>query len=484
LTLFMMILLVATMPTGLADTFKLYVGDMQTLTVGKVKRVAIGNGKLMSSSILENGDLLILAEKEGDTELKIWLENGKVFTHKFFITKTDSARTSSEAAAVLKNIPGLSTRRVGSNIILEGFTSEVTAKLIDKVTAKYSDIINLTVQTSLADIADLLNQIPGISVKKVGKFAVISGAVDAKGKAAIEAVKAGFPEILDLTTEDKVSKEPMVYMNVQITEFSTNALENLGINWSTSFAGPSVGYTNDFTTIGDRSALASAFTNQTATNALTASGLTTGRSATGYFGIATLITSTINLAVSSGDALILASPTLSAKSGGSAEFLSGGQVPVPVPGPDGTTTIEYKDYGISLKIEPKAGITGNIVAKVETEVSSIDTSVSFGNTPGFKNRSAKTEANLKDGETLVISGLVNRDLGSDVSRVKWLSDIPILGELFKSTNFKNNRSDLVIFITPHIVDPNSEINKVALEKANQLREQFIKNAEVQAEILD
>ena len=96
---------------------------------------------------------------------------------------------------------------------------------------------------------------------------MVTGAIDAKGKAALDAIKASFPEILDLTTEGKIATEPMVYLNVQITEFNTNALENLGINWSTSIAGPSVGYSNTFSKTGNDVTL-NAFENQTATTSL------------------------------------------------------------------------------------------------------------------------------------------------------------------------------------------------------------------------
>jgi len=84
----------------------------------------------------------------------------------------------------------------------------------------------------------------------------------------------------------------------------------------------------------------------------------------------------------------------------------------------------------------------------------------------------------------VISGLVNREMSNDVSKVAGLGDIPILGELFKSTNFRNNRSDLVIFITPTIFDPESEINKAQMQRATDLRNRFIKSIDVNAEILD
>jgi pilus assembly protein CpaC len=482
LSIWLLLLCLSASPV-FADTFRMYVGDMMTLKVGKINRVAVGNGKVMSTSILENGDLLILAEGEGDTELRIWGVGNTVTSHNFYVSKTNANRSAFEALAVMKNIPGISTRRVGESLIIEGFTNKSTKEMIDSISKKYKEIINLTVELSLGEITELLKQIPGAEVKTVGKYAVLTGAVDPKGKVAIETIKSGFPEILDLTTEDRVGKEPMVYLNVQITEFNTNALENLGINWQTSFSGPSIGYVNTWSrTGGDREL--NPFNNQTGSTTLSAVNAAASYSEFGYFGIATLITSAINVAVSTGDALILASPTLSAKSGGKANFLSGGEIPIPVPGDNGQTNIEYKEYGIKLEIEPTAGVGGNVMTKIMTEVSSIDNSVAFNNVPGFRTRNAETEVNLKDGETLVISGLVNREMSNDVSGVKWLSDIPILGELFKSTNFRNNRSDLVIFITPTIFDPDSEINQAQIQKAADLRRQFIQSIDEDAEILD
>lgn len=468
-----------------ANDFKMFVGEMKVLKLGKITRVAVGKGALMSTSILEDGNLLILAEDEGDTEVKIWLDNGDLVSHKFYISKTDIQRSSAEARSLLRNIPGLRVRQVGINMVLEGMVNEDTAKLLDKATAKYGDIINMTIVNALDDIVEVLSGVPGVKARRVGSHVVLEGVVDKKSKAMIEAANGKFANILDFTVDSKLQPEPMIYMTVQITEFNTNALENLGINWATSFNGPSVGYAHDFIDHGPPNA-ATALNNQTgATPLVVDTSLVPGvNEAVGYFGIATLITSSINLAVSSGDALLLASPTLSAKSGGKAEFLSGGQVPVPVPGPNQTTTIEYKDYGIVLNVEPWADETGAVLAKVTTEVSSIDQSVSFGNVPGFRTRKTSTEASLKDGQTLVISGLVNSEVGKDIASVKWLADVPILGELFKSTNFRNNRSDLVIFITPHIINAESEENQAGIAHARKLREDFFSTIGESEEILD
>jgi len=476
-------LLLANISPALAKSYTVFVGDIQKLSVGKIKRVVVGNGSLLSTSILEDGNLLVLAESKGDTKLQVWLEDNSVLTYRFYITEKNSNRTSFEASQALANIKGISTRRVGENILIEGFVTDISKEKVNAVASKYKDIIDLTVKVNLSDIASLIKNIPGLNVdlNMIGKFAVLTGSVDSKGKTVIETIQGIFTELVDLTVENKVSIEPMVYMKVQITEFNTNAIENLGINWSTSIAGPSVGYIKDFSQHGDPTV--GAFFNQTADTSVSGSGIV-GTGAAGYFGIAGLITSTINVAVSNGDAILLASPTLSAKSGGIAKFLSGGQIPVPVPGPDGTVTIEYKDYGIKLDVEPIAGIDGNVTAKISTEVSSIDQSVSFGNIPGLKNRSAETEVNLKAGETLVISGLVNREIANDASKVKWLGEIPVLGELFQSNNFRNNRSDLVIFITPEIIYPGSKDNVEQIDRAKKLRQQFIQNIDEGAEILD
>ncbi|MCP3666467.1 MAG: hypothetical protein GY696_28875 [Gammaproteobacteria bacterium] len=460
-----------------ADNFNLYVGDIQILNLGKITRVAVGNGGLISTSILENGSLLVLAEKEGDTELQIWLDNGNRVTHKLYITKVDSNRTSSEITSVLRNMPGITIRKVGGNTVIEGSVAEETSSLLEKVASKYSDLINLTTVSGLSDISELLSSLTGLKIRQIGKYAVIEGAVDDDGKALIEGAKTAFPTILDLTSKTKLTLKPTISLNVQITEFNTNKLDELGISWDTSFPGPSLGFAKDFSHKG----AASSLENQ---SALTVSGATLAHSQLGFFGLATFIGSTINLAVNEGDALILASPTLTAKSGGKAEFLSGGEIPIPVPGADGTVTIEFKDYGISLKVEPEAGISGNVSAKVETEISTIDDAVTVLGIPGFKTRRTLTEANLRHGETLVISGLVNNEVSKDFDKVAWLGDLPILGPLFRSESFRNNRSDLVIFITPTVIDTESTQNQAAIARAGKLRQKFFENIEEVEGILD
>ena len=469
-------LLGTSIPAHAEQRLRLYVGDMQVLPLGEIKRVAVGNGGLLSTSILEDGQLLVLAEKAGETELRVWLGSGRERIYKVTIAKQDTARASSEARAALRNLPGVTLRRVGDHLVVEGKVDGNGKELIGKINTVYK-LIDLTVQNDRVPLKGILANLPGIRVREVGKFSVVEGQADEATAKLIESVIGNFSNVINLVRTDLVKPEKMVYMKVQITEFNTSRLENLGIAWETSFPGPAAGLAIDFTRKGDLSALAgsvlSGITSQTAAT-----------SALGYFGLATQISSTINLAISNGDALLLASPTLSAASGGKAEFLSGGEVPVPVPGPNLTTTIEYKQFGIILNIEPTADDQGNVRAKVETEVSSIDQSTAVDNTPSFRTRRTSAEVSLKQGQTLVISGLVNREVAKDVSRLAGLGNLPILGPLFRSSNFRNGHSDLVIFITPYVYDADSPVNHAQLQHAERLRQRFLKNIEKTTDILD
>lgn len=459
-----------------AGFYRLYVGEMKTISVSNIERVAVGNGSLLSTSILNDGSVLVLAEQPGDTELSIWLKDGSVVEHRFLVTNTNSVRSATEIRTILKNIDGLKVSQVGSNIVLKGSVSHRAAEKIKAVIASYSNIIDLTSATASSDLSEVFKEIDGIKVRKAGEKIIVSGEVSDEDKSYISAVQGAYPEIVDITKVPEVKLKEMVYMNVQITEFNSNALENLGIQWDTSFNAFSGGYVKQYSGTG-------AQINDNISNPLTLSGSPLGKEF-GYFGIASQINSQINLSVQSGDALILASPNLSTRSGSEAEFLAGGEFPIPVPDGSGGTTIEFKQYGIKLKIKPFVSSTGAVVADVETELSSIDQSVSVSGTPGLKSRQTKTQVSLQQGQTLAISGLVNKELGHDISKVKWLGDIPILGALFRSNNYRNNRSDLVIFITPQVFDANSKINQERIQLAKELEQNFLNKVKDATEIID
>ncbi len=156
-------------------------------------------------------------------------------------------------------------------------------------------------------------------------------------------------------------------------------------------------------------------------------------------------------------ARILAKPELIVQSGETAEFLVGGEVPIPVSQDEGTITITYKEFGIRLRFSPIITASGEIQMTVAPEISNIDPNAGVDSggivVPGFRTRKAQTTVTLAAGQSFVIGGLIQDNFRSNVSKIPLLGDIPILGALFRSTSYEKDQSELAILVTPTFVDP-------------------------------
>ena len=167
----------------------------------------------------------------------------------------------------------------------------------------------------------------------------------------------------------------------------------------------------------------------------------------------------VNIGMLEGNGLarVLAAPTLVALSGQSANFLSGGEVPVPVPAGTGMVAIQYKPYGIGLTVSPTVLSNDRIVLKVAPEASELDYSnavtLSSATVPSISTRRADTTVELGDGESFVIGGLVSRTTSTNTDKVPLLGDIPILGVLFKRMEYSQKEKELAIVVTPRLVKP-------------------------------
>jgi pilus assembly protein CpaC len=156
---------------------------------------------------------------------------------------------------------------------------------------------------------------------------------------------------------------------------------------------------------------------------------------------------------------ILAEPTLVARSGESASFLVGGEVPIPVAqgGAFGSITVEYKDFGVGLSFTPTVLSPDRIHLAVNPEVSRADFTfgIEVGGTlvPGFATRRAATSVELADGQSFMIAGLLNEEIREIAGQYPMLGSVPILGSLFRSTQFLKDETELVIIVTPTLVKP-------------------------------
>lgn len=158
---------------------------------------------------------------------------------------------------------------------------------------------------------------------------------------------------------------------------------------------------------------------------------------------------------------VLAEPNLVAISGEEAEFLSGGEIPIPVvgngSGNNTNVTIEYKPFGVAVKFTPFVLTESRIRMIVQPEVSQISSSnaiqISGFSIPSIDTRRARTTVELAPGESFMIAGLINDQTRSTINQLPGVKELPVLGALFRSTEFQRNETELVIAVTPYVVDP-------------------------------
>jgi pilus assembly protein CpaC len=171
----------------------------------------------------------------------------------------------------------------------------------------------------------------------------------------------------------------------------------------------------------------------------------------------------VDAALQQGLARILAEPTVTTLNGQEAQFLSGGSFPIPVPEQNGVIGIDYKDFGVKLIFQPLILESGRINLKLNISVSQLVTTNSLVVTPitsssvfavpALSERRALSTVELSDGQTIGIAGLMNENMNNAVTKFPGLGDIPVLGQLFRSSSFQKGQTELVIFVTPTLAKP-------------------------------
>ncbi|KHK02263.1 type II and III secretion system protein family protein [Desulfovibrio sp. TomC] len=171
----------------------------------------------------------------------------------------------------------------------------------------------------------------------------------------------------------------------------------------------------------------------------------------------TTMTAVIDMLKQNGLVKILAEPNLVCLNGQSAKFLAGGEIPVPVPSGLGTTSIEWKEFGVGLKFTPTVASGERISLQVNPEVSDLDYTraiqIQGFTIPAINTRRTSTTVELKNGQSFAVAGLLKEEARSAMDKYPVLGDIPVLGNLFKSSQYQKDQSELVIIITAHLVKP-------------------------------
>lgn len=252
------------------------------------------------------------------------------------------------------------------------------------------------------------------------------------------------------------SATDQVMLKVKIVEVARNELKRFGINWESVFSPGNfvfgLGQGRDFVDAGGGF-------QRNGDNSIFISNNTGSRS----------ISAAIDALESDGLLTVLAEPNLTTRSGTAANFLAGGEFPITVvqasTGTQPVASVEYREFGVSLQFTPVVLSPDKISLTVLPEVSSLD----FANgveqngftVPALSTRRANTTIDLGTGQTFAIAGLLRSDQGNNIDKFPILGDIPVLGALFRSSEFQNSQTELVILVTPYIVRPVDDPKQLA-----------------------
>jgi pilus assembly protein CpaC len=384
---------------SLPQSVDLVVGEQRTLAVsGALTRIAVGDPTVADVLIVRGdrrGGVLLVGKGAGTTNVMLWEGGG-------------------------------TPRTIAVNV-----TTRAASALLD------SDTPGVQV---LGDTALISGSTPTMEQHQRAVAAAV-GSVDRAGHDAKPA------DVLDTSN---VATRAVVQVDVRVVEFSRTVLKQIGFNFFRQNNGFSFGSFGP-------SSLGSGANNTEASSAL--SGITPISSAFNlvFASVSHGIFADLSLMESNNLARVLAEPTLVALSGQNASFLAGGEIPVPVPQGLGTTSIEYKPYGIGLSLTPTVLSPRRIALKVAPEASQLDYSnavtISGVSVPAITTRRAETTVELGDGESFVIGGLIDRETASNIDKVPMLGDLPVIGAFFKQMNYQQNDRELVIIVTPHLVSP-------------------------------
>ncbi len=381
--------------------------------------VSVANPEIADVSPLSNRSIYIFGRQRGATTLTLLGENGRLITNVTIKVEADHSELKLRLKQLLPNEP-IQVRTANGGLVLSG---------------------------------------------------VVSGKAKIDRAMSLARAYAGDA----VTNMMSVGGTQQVMLKVKIAEISRAAGKDIGVSFASVQNGNRV---NSFTqsgesinnNLGSAGNVADELGNNVAQfeNAL-------GLAAAGAFGSfgalfaiaeGVLLDIQIDALEQKGFARILAEPNLVSLSGTEANFLAGGEVPVPTIDDEGDISIAFKPVGVNLNFLPQVLDDDLINLSVSAEVSEVNQNlgiVSQGiEIVGFNVRRATTTVEMRDGQSFAIAGLLQDDFEDAIQQVPWLGDIPILGTLFRSTNYQRNETELVIFVTANLVTPVDSEDELSL----------------------
>ena len=349
-------------------------------------------------------------------------------------------------------------------IYVLGKTPGITTLTLLDANGRLITNINVAVSPDITEFKERLRQIlPGerIEARSANDGLVLSGTVSSapKMQRALDLAERYAPD--RVSNLMSVTGKQQVMLKVRFAEMQRNVSKSLSTSLSVDGLGAN-GLGAGVATQNANSLGTGGAVFNTGTDTAVIPGTINGEAASGatFFGFragSAQIGILLQALESKGVVRTLAEPNLTALSGQEANFLAGGEYPIPVAQDENTITVEYKPFGVELNFVPRVMDDDIINLELSAAVSSVDTTNSFvqGNLSiaGFRRRDASTTVALRDGESFAIAGLLQDDFRDSNGQVPWLGDLPILGTLFRSADYQRSQTELVIIISAHLVTP-------------------------------
>ena len=405
-------------------------------------------------------------------EAKSWIRDGEPVRH--VIVTINKSRTFLIDRPFKKLVPGseeiadvqplsdrsfyIQGKKIGTTNVLVFDENMQTVRMLDVEVAPDTASVRDKIVASTGNT--------GIRVSSANGQLVLSGqATDAVAVDRAVSVAKSLAQDSPVVNALKVASPQQVMLKVRFLEVTREADRELGVNWFLGTHGGARGLNTGLQTPGS-----------SPTQHLTTNGIpifqtigTLAGTTSSPFGVAlaNLVNNgtTIDVLLSAleGKGLVrrLAEPDLIALSGDGANFLAGGEFPVPVvqssSGTIPTISVDYRPFGVQLRFLPTVLASGIINLSLTPSVSELDFSnavqVSGFTIPSLTKREARTTVELRDGQSFAVAGLLSATNKGNVAQLPWIGSVPVLGALFRSTAYQQNETDLVVIVTPHLVKP-------------------------------
>jgi len=393
---------------GIGHAAPLSVGEGQLVRFqGVAKTVFVADPDIADVQVPSEGAVLVMGKRSGQTTLYVIGESGQTLVQQRIVVRHNVAEISDVLRQRFPNLR-ISLESAPGSLMIGGTVPN----------AETVDAITRTIQSYLGAKDQLINRLA-------------------------------------------ISSPTQVYLRVRVTEVSRAITQKLGINWS-AITSPGNFFAGVISGRAFQNILGTFVNGDDGMNFASTGVYGAAREGGysflgGYAKEGRSIQAMLDVLDQEGMISVLAEPNLTAVSGETASFLAGGEFPIPVKQDRDTMTVDFKPFGVALDFTPTVLADDRISIKVRPEISEIDpnSSIVMNNLqiPGLTVRRVETTVEMASGQSFAIGGLLQNNIRDMVSQIPGLGKIPILGKLFSSSDYQNNKSELVVIVTPYLVKP-------------------------------